>query len=402
MDSDDETYEWSGIWAALRRRAGVIIGITALVAAVALVVSLLQDDRYEATSTLLFRDPGLDERIFDPPILFGGDGVLGGQNLLNSETTIGLVSVDSVAERAAEELGKSPGQVEDEIEIREGAGRELIEATATTGDPAESASTANAYAAAFLAERRERDAEVYGRALRSVEQRLSALPPELRASSEGQRLRRQLRQLEALAVMQTGDAELVEEAEAPTARSAPKPLRNTALAAATGLILGLLAALLLERFDRRLRTRRDFERAYGALVLAEPGDVRAANVWARIRFREQGPPLALLVAGARGEAGADTLARGLTEAATGEGSEVVLLSGPEALGRIGDGREAGRLTVVAGPPLSDAAAAIPLITACGAVLVVAAVEQPLEEAASARREIERLGAELVGVVISGD
>ena len=343
MDEAEETYDPRRIWWALVRRRAVIVGTALLVAGVALVVSVLQPDRYESTATLLFRDPGVDQRIFDPPILFGGDGLLGGRNVPNSETTIGLVSLDAVAERTAAVLGdKSTEQVSDEITIRKGAGLELIEVTAKTGDPEESAATANAYVRAFLVERRAGDRLVYRRAFRSIERQLEELPVRLQGTAEDLRLRRQLRDLEALQLIQTGDAELVERAGVPTARSSPKPLRNTALAGVTGLILGLLGALLLERIDARLRSSRDFERAYGAPVIASIPELGGGGgdglplarldhegfrrLWAHLRYMDGSKaPGPVLAVGARAGEGCTTVALGLCRAAAAEGSRVVLV-----------------------------------------------------------------------------
>ena len=81
MNSDYETYDFGTPLAFLRRRWPVIIGTAVVVAVVAFFVANVRSDKYSATATVLFRDPGLDQRIFDAPILFGGQGLLGGQNI---------------------------------------------------------------------------------------------------------------------------------------------------------------------------------------------------------------------------------------------------------------------------------------------------------------------------------
>jgi capsular exopolysaccharide synthesis family protein len=53
------------------------------------------------------------------------------------------------------------------------------------------------------------------------------------------------------------------------ARVSPKPVRNLAIAAALGLLLGLLAAFLREHFDRGLRTREAVETAFGVPVIGQ-------------------------------------------------------------------------------------------------------------------------------------
>jgi polysaccharide biosynthesis transport protein len=49
----------------------------------------------------------------------------------------------------------------------------------------------------------------------------------------------------------------------------PRPVRNVAIAAVLGLLLGLVAAFLQDHFDRRLHTRENVERAFGLPVIAQ-------------------------------------------------------------------------------------------------------------------------------------
>jgi capsular exopolysaccharide synthesis family protein len=82
-------------------------------------------------------------------------------------------------------------------------------------------------------------------------------------------LRREISRLRALEAVQTGNAELVQTARVPESPSSPKTTRNVALGGIVGLVLGGALALLIELFDRKLRTSRDFETALGGLpVLA--------------------------------------------------------------------------------------------------------------------------------------
>jgi Mrp family chromosome partitioning ATPase/capsular polysaccharide biosynthesis protein len=52
-------------------------------------------------------------------------------------------------------------------------------------------------------------------------------------------------------------------------RIAPKPAQNIAIAAALGLVLGLLAAFLAEHFDRTIRTREAFEATFRLPVIGQ-------------------------------------------------------------------------------------------------------------------------------------
>lgn len=341
--TDDETYEpWAAV-AFARRRWPIVVGIAVIAALSGLLVSSFQSDRYEATSTVLFRDPGLDQRIFDAPILFGGQGLLGGQNVSNGETSIGLVELTDVAEATATELdepGLDGSDVADQITVRGGGSNELVEIIGKATDPDEAAALANAYAESFLAVRADADRAVYRRAFESVEDELDKLGPELADTAEAARLRRQLQQLQALQVIQTGDTELVQAASPPSERAAPKPLRVAGLAGAAGLLLGLIVALLLDRLDRRLSTRRELERAYRTRTIGTIPDLGQHDtqdatasfkaLWTRLRFpaghegKAAAPKSLVVIAARRGE-GATSVALGLADAAAETGLKVCLV-----------------------------------------------------------------------------
>lgn len=57
----------------------------------------------------------------------------------------------------------------------------------------------------------------------------------------------------------------------------PKPTRDTALAAALGLFLGLIGAFLREHFDRKLRTREAVEERFGVPVIGQIPWIRGAR-----------------------------------------------------------------------------------------------------------------------------
>lgn len=243
MDEDDRIYELSSIVAVVRQGSIVIVLLTVLAAGAALVASLAQSDRYESTATLLFRAPGLDAQIFDHPVLFGGGDVP------DADTNIGLLSTDTVSERTELALdgAMDAGEISEAVSIREGAGPELVEVTASVTMAEDAALLANAYARSFLTVRRAANREDVERARRSVERELAELPARLKQTSQAAGLRRQIDELRTLEVLQTANAELVDEADTASSPTSPKTLRNTVLAGFVGLIFGMAAAFLLER-----------------------------------------------------------------------------------------------------------------------------------------------------------
>lgn len=420
MDGDLQTYEAGAVVAFLRRRWTIIVAVAAFAAIAGLIVSSLQSTRYEATATVLFRDPGLDQRIFDAPILFGGEGLLGGQNVSDGETSIGLVELDRVAEETASGAGQALGldaaEISDRVDARKGSSSELVEITASAPTAAEAAELANAYAESFLEIRAEADRAVYRRAFGAVEAELAGLDPELGDTEGARSLRDQLAELRALQLMQTGDAELAEAAEPPAEAAAPKTARATALAGAAGLLLGLLVALLYDRLDRRLSTRRELEHAYGARVIGTipplDGDDRAAAeadfdaLATRIRYPAVGSggaaaaPSRLLVVAARSGEGSSTVALGLAEAAARDGLRVSRIEADERPPSPTALENGSDLVIVDAPPLGEVTDAIPWLAVCDAVLIVATPEQPADAAAALLSDLRDRDVRVAGIVVN--
>jgi chain length determinant protein EpsF len=78
-----------------------------------------------------------------------------------------------------------------------------------------------------------------------------------------------LSQTSLASLSQLTNVTMLSEALPPAKPSSPRLKLNLAVAAVAGLLLGIWAALLAERFDRRVRTLSDAESAFGLLVLSE-------------------------------------------------------------------------------------------------------------------------------------
>src|SRR5215213_8873810 len=96
------------------RRALLVAVCACVVGGAALASSLLQDPRYEATASLLFRDPGLDQKLF-------GSSYLPPSKDPNREaaTNVRLVGLDAVSERTAARLADiRPGEVKRSVNVK--------------------------------------------------------------------------------------------------------------------------------------------------------------------------------------------------------------------------------------------------------------------------------------------
>jgi succinoglycan biosynthesis transport protein ExoP len=275
---------------ALVRRNLLLLAICLItVPAVALVYSLLQTKQYTASASLLFGSRNLEARL------------LGIESSSTPEretaTNLKLVSVDQVSVRTARALaipGLTPSDVREAISVTPEGESELIAIEATEPDPARAARIANEFANQYIVFSRDEEKAKIEDVKSVVETRLEELEPSEREGTAGEVLGRRIRQLEALAALQTGKAELAQPATIPSSPSSPRTTRNVALGILLGLLLGIGLALGREQFDRRLRDLDDIEEILRLPVLGTIPRSRAIS--------DRGAGAELTPTGAEGEA----------------------------------------------------------------------------------------------------
>jgi capsular exopolysaccharide synthesis family protein len=239
-----------------------------------LALSLSQQREYSATAGLLFRDPGLDQKLFGTTFLAQSR-----DPTREAATNVKLVSLDVVAERTARLVrGFSADEISKKVKASAEGQSDVVSVIATDPLPARARNVANTYAQQYIAFRRDADRAKIREAEHLVQERLAALPPRARSGAEGRSLSERADQLRVLASLQTGNAELVQVAQTPTSPSSPKIVRNLVLAAILGLLLGVGATLLVHRLDRRLREPDELEEAFGLPVI---GAIPRSTAFAR-------------------------------------------------------------------------------------------------------------------------
>ena len=261
------------IIAVLRSRLLVIVGCVVVVAGSAFAFSLAQTKEYTAAAKLLFRDPGLDQQA-------AGVTEIGSRDpQRDTATNVRLVRLGGVASRTAKQLGDglTPQAVLNSVEVSPEGATDIATVAATAGSPRRASALANAFTQQFIATRREIDQARVLRARTLVERQLKDLPQREQEGLRGQALVDRSESLGILASLQTGNAELVERATPPASPSSPKVLRNTVLGGILGLLLGVAAAFVLDRLDRRMKQPEDLERAFGLPLL---GVVPASQAYA--------------------------------------------------------------------------------------------------------------------------
>jgi succinoglycan biosynthesis transport protein ExoP len=325
----------------VRRRFWILILCAVLVPAAALAVSATQQKKYTAEATLLFRDPQFDQK------LFGSTFVANSNDPERQEATnLELISLETVAARTAKRVpGVTPKEVSDAIDPEAVGQADVVSIKATWTDPRRSATLANTFAEEYIAFRRDADRAKIGVARLPLRQQLRGLSRKELAGPTGRSLRARLTQLNVLASLQTGNAELVQRALVPDGPSSPKIVRNGALGLVLGLILGAGLVGLAEALDRRLRDPSEIEHAFNAPVLASipespgltkadaalsnvpPGQFEAFDMLrANLRYFNLSRDIhTVLVTSAEPGEGKSTVAWGLAVAAARTGTRTLLV-----------------------------------------------------------------------------
>lgn len=290
-DSSNERPVLERTIAIVRRNWLLLLICVVVVPVVALLYSLAQTPQYTATASLVFQGQGLESQ------LFGLTPVTNPDPQREAATNLQLVSVEQVAARTAKALDK-PGLTTEDVRgavtVSPAGESELASVEATAEGPAFAARLANEVARQYISFSKEINQEKIVHAQALVETKLEELTPAERASTSGQDLEAKVRQLAALAAVQSGNAELAQRATPPSEPSSPKKTRNVALGILLGVMLGIGLALLREQFDRRLRDAESIEEVFDVPVLGTIPQSRAIS--------NTGPGGELIPTGMEGEA----------------------------------------------------------------------------------------------------
>jgi polysaccharide biosynthesis transport protein len=252
-----------GTLRVLRQRAPLIAMCVLLTGGAAFALSNAQRKEYTATAQVLFRNAQLDQQA-------AGLQVVNQTNPQpQTDTNLKLATLPRVAAETAAELdhGLTQKRVSGAVLVSQEADTDLARVTATWTSPTFAAQLANAYARNVIEGRQRADANYYSNALQAVNLQFKALTPAQQNGVEGADLKDRANSLQILSQLQSGEVQLEQQAITPTGPSSPSVLRNTVLGVVLGLLVGLAAAFLLQRLDRRIREPSDLEEVYGVPLL---------------------------------------------------------------------------------------------------------------------------------------
>ncbi len=251
----------AGFVTALRRQWWVIVLVAAIAAAGAYVLAKREEKKYTATSGLLFLSSHLDQELVGKQIVDNTDPSR------QAATNLSLVELPTVAADAAHQLRISPGRVLSEVSFTSDTDSDVLKVKVTDPNPAMAAKIANAYVTQYIAFRKTAAISQIATVEGPVVQKLAAIPASAQNGAVAQALITYRNELDLLKSAQTGDAQVVQTAGAPSSPSFPHPARNGVLGLMLGLLVGFGLVAALSRRDRRIRSVEEVEEIYGVPVL---------------------------------------------------------------------------------------------------------------------------------------
>jgi capsular exopolysaccharide synthesis family protein len=258
---------------AILRRNWLIALICVVVAPIAAYAySKSQTTEYTATASLLFTSGGAEQRIF------GLEPTGNTDPAREAATNLKLASLEALSVRTAKGLKSdlSGAEVREKVSVSPEGESELVSISATDPSPAFAARLANEFAQEFVSFGREIETAKVKRSQKLAEAQLEGLSEEERVGTTGRTLQRRIVELETVATIQTGRAEVAQPATTPESPSSPNTKKNVALGLVVGILLALAAIFLREQLDRRIRGPEEIEELYGVPILGTVPTSKAA------------------------------------------------------------------------------------------------------------------------------
>ncbi len=272
----------------LRRRVWAIVITMVVVTGLVLAYSLHKPSLYRSEAGLLLQ----------PAFVASASGVTQQSQgsidiptqiaLVNSDLVQGCVRDETVHDPTAGTIG--PLHVAPAVVAAQQGQTNIIDISATTPHAVYSAQVADKYATCYTKERQRSNSKAALAAEQQLQAQLASTKDQITAQTESvlalessgkasaqqisqaqQKLdtltqqqttyQQQLQETQLIQSLNTGGAQLVNEAKPHFTPVSPQPVRDGLIAALAGLILGIGIAFLLEFIDDRIRTKDDLERA---------------------------------------------------------------------------------------------------------------------------------------------
>jgi succinoglycan biosynthesis transport protein ExoP len=257
----------------LRRRWPLALAIIVVCTVVSAVQQKRSTESYKATASVAFQNSTIVEGII------GSASTGSGEPQRDVDTQVTIAQSPEVAQGVRAQLGNtlSVGELLSTVSVEAAPNADVLDITASTGDPRNSARIANAFANQYITFRANVQLTAIDAAKTQLQQQLNAATPD---SSEAASLSQQIERLaQARAIVGAG-ASIIGRATPPTTPSGMHFSTAVIIGVLIGLALAFSLLFLLESLDRRIKTVEEFEREYRLSALtvvpqSSMGPVRA-------------------------------------------------------------------------------------------------------------------------------
>jgi polysaccharide biosynthesis transport protein len=239
----------------LRRRWIVIVGLVAVCVAFSVYRYERSTKTYQSTASVAFQSGTLSGAALN---ISTGTST---EPQREANTEVLVAHSPEVADGVRGQLHSSASAAEllDDVSVEAAPSADVLNVTASTEDPRQSAQLANAFASQYIAFRAKSELAGITASEKQLEQQIAALPSD---SSQRTALGESLQRLGELRAVAGGGANIIGLASPATSPSG----MHFSTAVIEGLLIGFAIALaivfLLETLDRRVKTIEDFEREY--------------------------------------------------------------------------------------------------------------------------------------------
>ena len=264
MTTAERVHENEGLstgLAMLRRRWPTIVGVVL----VCLIVGVARHERaaksYSATANVAFRSVTLSQSALQ--INTGGSG----DPVRDASTEVLIARSQQVAANVQRDLHsrESASTLLDDVKVEAADNADVLNISATTGDPTFSARLANAFANEYIRFKVTSDVQSITASQNQLRQQINALPA---GSSDRTALQQSLQRLSELKAVAGGGASIIGLASPPSAPAGAGLSTTVLISLLIGLAVALSIVFLLESLDRRIKSVEEFERQYRLPAIA--------------------------------------------------------------------------------------------------------------------------------------
>jgi capsular exopolysaccharide synthesis family protein len=288
----------------MRARMRLIIVSVVAVTVVVVGVSLLQKPAYEGVALVTVAQQDTGSTILGTPQV--QSSYMPGRDVV--QTQVEIIQSPRIASQVIANLGlhDTPAGLLTRVTVSADTGTTNISIQAIDPSAARAAEIANGFAEAYVTWSRDSQSASIKTAADDVERRLALAQKQIvsieqtASASDVDQTRLQSARalyttlsdkLEELRIAQqlvTGNGSVLSSASIEPAPVSPKPVRDTALGLAIGLLVGLSVAFVAEQLDTRIATADEASKIYGAPVLASiPTEKVSTAELARLTLTER-------------------------------------------------------------------------------------------------------------------